>query len=74
MIPTLLLAGLVVGRSWFVPLAGAVWVALVHVSVPAFALAAANTAVGVAVHRVAVVLARKLGQFLQDPIGSLGAN
>ncbi len=74
MIPTLLLAGLVVGRWWFVPIAGVVWAVLVDASVAAFALGAANTAVGVAVHRTVVLLLRRLRGFLQDPVGSLGAD
>ena len=74
MIPTLLLAGLIVGRWWFVFVAGVVWAVLVDVDAVAFGLGAANTAVGVAVHRAAVVLVRRLRRFLQDPIGSLGGH
>ena len=73
MIPTLLLAGLIVGRWWFVFVAGVVWAALVHVDAVAFGVGAANAAVGVAVHRAAVVLVRRLRGFLQGAIGSLGA-
>jgi hypothetical protein len=73
MIPALLVAGLVVGRWWFVLIAGVVWAVLVDASVAAFALGAANAAVGVAVHRTVVLLLRRLRRFLQDPVGSLGA-
>ncbi len=83
MIPTLLLAGLVVGRWWFVLVAAVVWPVLLVVdgvdtgpawdfALGAGALAAANTAVGVAVHRAAVVLVRRLLVFLRHPIGSHG--
>ena len=71
MIPTLLLAGLVVGRWWFVLVAGAVWAVVIDVEVSPFALGAANTAVGVAAHRAAALLVRRLRRFLRDPIGSL---
>jgi hypothetical protein len=71
-IPTLLLAGLVVGRWWFIPVAGLAWAVVVDASVLAFALGAANTAVGVAVHSAAFLLVRRLRTFLRDPMGSLG--
>ena len=74
MIPTLLLAGLVVGRWWFVPVAGVAWSLVVGADGLAFALGAANTAVGVAVHRTVVLLLRRLRGFLQDPVGSLGGD
>ena len=61
MIPTAILAGLVVGRWWSVPIIGALWAVLVAVDVggasaSAFLLGAVNAAVGVGVH----VLIRKL--------------
>ena len=72
MIPTLLLAGLIVGRWWFVLVAGVVWTVVIAGDGMAFALGAANTVVGVAVHRATVGLVRRLRGFLQDPIGSIG--
>ncbi len=69
MIPTLL----VVGRWWLVPVAGVVWAVLVDAGAGAFALGTVNAAVGVAVHRGAVLFVRRLRRFLQDPMGSLGA-
>lgn len=83
MIPTLILAGLVVGRWWFVPVAAVAFPAVLIVgdvgSASNFALAlgggvfgAANTAAGVAVHRMALALLRALRRFWADPIGSVG--
>ena len=83
MVLNLLLAGLVVGRWWLVGIVAVFWPVLLVVgdvgSASDFALVlggatvgAANTAVGVAVHRLAVVLIRALRRFLTDPIGSLG--
>ena len=85
MIPTLILAGLVAGRWWFVPIAAAVFPTVVllggdvSVSLSAFLLgavpiSAANTAVGVAVHRTVVLLLRRLRGFLQDPVGAVGGD
>ena len=83
MIPTLLLAGLVVGRWWLVAVAAVSWPVLLlvtdawSVSLPSVVLggvtvAALNTGAGVAVHRAAVMLVRALRRFWADPIGSLG--
>ena len=83
MILTLLLAGLVVGRWWLVAIAAVVWPVVLIVadvgSASNFALAlgggvfgTANTAVGVAAHRTAVVLVRALRRFWADPMGSFG--
>lgn len=67
MIPTVILAGLLVGRWWAAGVAAVVWpVVLVstHVMeletglVAAAALAAANAAVGITLHRLALVLFR----------------
>ena len=62
MIPTVLIAGLAVGRWWLLPIAGLAWVVLLLatgviglVEIPAAAsLAVANAAVGVAVHKALV--------------------
>jgi hypothetical protein len=65
-IPTLLLPGLLLGRWWLVPLAAVVWPGLLVATgvgsgagflLAAGALAAANMAVGVGVHRVIVQFA-----------------
>lgn len=83
MILTLLLAGLVVGRWWLVAVAAVLWpVVLIAGDVGSASnaalalggalLGAANTAVGVAVRRTAVVLFRALRRFWADPMGSLG--
>ena len=83
MVPTLLLAGVVVGRWWLVAVAAALWPVLLvvtdawPVSLPSVvlggvAVAVLNTAAGVAVHRAAVVLVRALRRFWADPIDSLG--
>lgn len=62
MIPTVLLAGLVVGRWWSIPVLALLWVVLLYVgaapetaadAAAGAALAAANAAVGVAAHRLA---------------------
>ena len=84
MIPTLLLAGLVAGRWWLVPIAAVTWPALLFVDgvdlegptfvLGAGALGAANTAVWGAVHWLAVLLFRCLRRFLEDPLGALGAH
>jgi hypothetical protein len=66
-IPTLLLAGLLVGRCWMLAVAAVVWPALLLVRgidlglgpvVVASALAVINTAVGVAVHRAVRAMIR----------------
>ena len=55
MIPTLLLAGLLVGRWWFIPIAGAAWVIVVLFygdltrPLETAAIGAANTGVGVGI-------------------------
>ena len=62
MIPTLLVVGVVVGRSWVVPASALAWVVLLLATntigggnVPAAAgLAAVNTLVGVLVHKAAM--------------------
>jgi hypothetical protein len=83
MVVTLVLAGLVVGRWWLVPVAAVLWPMLLvsieawSVSLPSVLLGgvivgAANTAAGVAVHLLAVVLIRALRRFWADPMGSLG--
>jgi len=59
MIPTVLIAGLAVGRWWLLPVAGLAWAVLLLatgviglVDIPAAAgFALANAAVGVAVHK-----------------------
>jgi hypothetical protein len=65
-IPTVFLAGALIGRWWFVPTAGLVWVVLL-VSVNDLGLSAApfaagfamaNAAVGVAVHKTIVLALR----------------
>ena len=82
MVLTLLLAGLVVGRWWFVVVAAVCWPVLLvgtdswSVSLPSVFLGgatvgAANTAAGVAVHRTAALLVRALRRFWADPIGTL---
>lgn len=60
MIPIALLAGMLMGRWWFVPAAGLAWVTLLVLTnnlgisdVPvAASLAMANAAIGVAAHKV----------------------
>lgn len=64
MIPTMLIAGLLIGRPWAVPVGGAAWTALLLGSgtigaggvALALGLGAANAAVGVAVRRGSAVL------------------
>ena len=84
MIPVLLIAGLVVGRWWLVPVGAVLWPALLladgvdtgsawQFAAAAGVLAAANVAVPVALRRVAAYLLRLLKRFLDDPIGQLGA-
>jgi hypothetical protein len=59
-IPTVLIAGAVVGRWWFVAVAALAWAVLVVATgdasandfVAAFGFGAANAAVGIATHRV----------------------
>lgn len=81
MIPSLLLPGLIVGRWWLVPIAAVAWPVLLMVDgigagwrfgVSAGALAAANVAFAVAIHRGTASLLRHLAQFLHDPIGEAG--
>jgi hypothetical protein len=69
MIPTLILLGLVVGRWWLVAIAAIAWpIALVGTkvgsgfsfAVGSAAVAVINTAAGVAVHKGAVKVFRKL--------------
>lgn len=83
MVPTLLLAGLVVGRWWFVAVAAVCWpvllvvtdawsVSLTSVFLGGATVGAANAAAGVAVHRAAALLVRALRRFWADPTGTLG--
>lgn len=75
MLPTVLLAGLLIGRWWFVPAGGFAWVVLLVgandlglAEVPiAAALAMANAAIGVAGHKVIVLAVGHVrGQSLFD--------
>jgi hypothetical protein len=69
MIPTMLLAGLLVGRSWAIGLGALGWAAAlllagtIGVSDAPFAaaLGAANVAVGVVAHRAVAAVLRHLG-------------
>ena len=81
MIPSLLLPGLIVGRWWLVPIAAVAWPVLLMVDgigagwrfgVSAGAVAAANVAFAVALHRGTASLIRRLARFLHDPIGAAG--
>ena len=73
MIPTALLAGLVVGRWWAVPVVGAVWAIVVVVfgdcgasCIPgALLLGAANCVAGVAAHRVLIVALKTIRQHVR---------
>lgn len=69
MIPTMILIGLVLGRWWktAIVLGAAVWPVILFLDgvlttlvqvIPAAAFGAANTAVGVAVHQVGLLLVR----------------
>jgi hypothetical protein len=77
MIPTLILVGLIVGRWWLVAIAAIAWpIALAGTKVGSgftfvfgsAAVAAANTAAGVAVHKSALKIVRRRKQAeLRDP-------
>ena len=69
MIPTLIVLGLLVGRWWLVTIATIAWpIVLIatkvgtgfHFTVESAGFAAINTAAGVAVHKAAVKVFRKL--------------
>lgn len=69
MIPTVLVPAAIVGRWWFVPIAALGWAVLiistnsdadVSLFFGAAAFGGANAAVGVAVHKAVILLARTL--------------
>ena len=75
MIPVLIVAGVIIGRWWALPIAAIVWPAVLigrHVGgglpfiLSAAALGAANTAVGVAAHKIGIKLLRKARRALHE--------
>ncbi len=83
MIPSLLVPAVLIGRWWLVPITAVGWPVLLMVNgvdtggawqlvLGAGALAEANAAVAVGLHRAVVRLCRELVRFLGDPVGRAG--